>query len=419
MYKYYKGEYAVKKHETVRNKLFSSQSFLKMTALLCALLILSSCYVFPRAADHGAAEEAVSLEKFCMGDNGIYYSLDNGNNTASVLMAKEGAPSVTIPGTVAANGKTYTVTSVSSGAFSENVSLCEVILPETVTHIDSFAFFGCVSLENITAAGLASSGVDVFAGTPFITSEEFVVLGDVLFRYNGGSPLVKDIPEVSFVSDAFAWNSNVKTVILPEGVKAVGDGAFAFAENLRTVNLPFSLEKIGNEAFFGCVSLDEISLAVNVLEIGENAFSGTPYLSRLLDAPEDMIILGGGVLLRYKGDDSFVSVPSCVVSISDAFTAAPVSVVEIPENCVIGQGAFRNAYNLTRVCVKGDCAGIEAFAFDGCEKLSVLTFEGSFTGELDSAAFLGTSKSFTVYVKSGAAGFEEWRNTVSADKLSK
>ena len=404
----------MKKHEKVFEVLFSGKSFLKMTALLCALFVLSSCFVCSKVV----AGDVISLEKFCMGEYGVYYSLDSENNTASVLWAKDGATAVVIPETVTANGMSYTVSSVSSGAFAENALLSEIILPDTVVSIGSFAFFGCVSLERITANGLTSAGVDVFAGTPFITSAEFVVLGDVLFRYNGSSAVVKDIPKVSFVADAFAWNLSVKTVILPEGIKAVGDGAFAFSEKLRTVNLPFSLEKIGNEAFFGCVSLEEISIAVNVTEIGENAFSGTPYLSRLLDAEGDMIILGGGVLLRYKGDDVFVSVPSYVVSISDAFAGTSVCVVEIPENCVIGQGAFRNACNLTRVTVKGDASDISAFAFDGCEKLSALTFEGDFEGVLDSSALLGISESFTVYVKNGAAGFDSFEHTVSAEKLA-
>lgn len=393
MYKYYKGECAV---NTVKYSLF-----LKTASVFCILLVVLS-FPFYTGAE-GACFGGVYTD-----ENGIMYSLEE-DLTASVILGAA-AQSVVIPETVTADGSVYTVVAVEQGAFAENVSVKSVSLPRSVTHVGDRAFFGCVSLESVTADGLLTAGNDVFTGTPFVTAEEFIVLGDVLLRYNGRSALVGKVPNVSFVADAFAYNPYIKTVILPETVKTVGSGAFALCEDLKNVSLPFSLREIGDKAFFGCVSLKGVSVSAGVQIIGESAFSGTPFLARLMEAEGDMIVLGDGVLLRYKGDAESVTLPSGIKYVSDAFAYTSVTSVTLPSGCTIGTGAFRNAEQLYKVKINGNFSNVGSYAFSGCASLEILSVRGSFSGLIGYGAFEGVSDSFTVYFKSGSLGktaFEE------------
>ncbi len=61
----------------------------------------------------------------------------------------------------------------------------------------------------------------------------------------------------------------LKSVVLEDGVKAVGENAFAGCDGLETVKLPETLEKINSDAFAS--GLNEIYIPKNVTSIGKNA----------------------------------------------------------------------------------------------------------------------------------------------------
>lgn len=64
------------------------------------------------------------------------------------------------------------------------------------------------------------------------------------------------------------------TLIIPEGVKEIGDFAFEFCTNLKEVKIPESVEEIKKYAFCGCKELKEVIISKNVEEIGSRAFGG-------------------------------------------------------------------------------------------------------------------------------------------------
>ena len=57
----------------------------------------------------------------------------------------------------------------------------------------------------------------------------------------------------------FYGNTNLKKVVLPEGITVIGGMAFASCTSLTSVELPYSLEQIKAEAFDGCTALTEIT----------------------------------------------------------------------------------------------------------------------------------------------------------------
>ena len=61
-------------------------------------------------------------------------------------------------------------------------------------------------------------------------------------------------------------------IIIPEGVKTIGNFAFAGNSTLETVDFPNTLTTIGDWAFDSC-GMEELFIPKNVMILGEYAFS--------------------------------------------------------------------------------------------------------------------------------------------------
>ena len=71
---------------------------------------------------------------------------------------------------------------------------------------------------------------------------------------------------------AFAGNSYVKSVTIPNTVTSIGDDAFFRCDSLTTVTIPDSVTSIGSWAFAQCDSLKSITIPSSVTSIGDKAF---------------------------------------------------------------------------------------------------------------------------------------------------
>ena len=54
---------------------------------------------------------------------------------------------------------------------------------------------------------------------------------------------------------AFEYCTNLKEVVMPDGVKGIGSAAFNDCENLTEITLPNSIEGIGVWAFSDCPNI--------------------------------------------------------------------------------------------------------------------------------------------------------------------
>jgi len=66
----------------------------------------------------------------------------------------------------------------------------------------------------------------------------------------------------------------VKKVVLPDGLKAVGQRAFEYFAGMTSVNIPGSVEVIGYAAFKDCQELKSVTIPEGVRAIGAEAFRG-------------------------------------------------------------------------------------------------------------------------------------------------
>ena len=78
----------------------------------------------------------------------IYYNLDENNKTAEVTYKNEEFNSysgdIIIPKSITVNASEYNVTAIGYNALRECSGLTSVTIPNSVTSIGKFAFWGCI-----------------------------------------------------------------------------------------------------------------------------------------------------------------------------------------------------------------------------------------------------------------------------------
>lgn len=180
---------------------------------------------------------------------------------------------------------------------------------------------------------------------------------------------------VTYIGDeAFKGCYALSKIILPNGLKSIGNYAFYQNFNLENITLPDSLEYIGYDAFYGCKKLNAV-LYDNAFYIGNNL---NPYM----------------VLLRAKNDISYLYVHKDTKSITtDAFKECS----NLKFNRLDGGlylGSLNNPYmalygyeDASFIAVNENTAFILSNAFNGLNKLEKLSLPKCIT-EIGDCAFL-------------------------------
>ena len=116
------------------------------------------------------------------------------------------------------------------------------------------------------------------------------------------------IGSANSIEDVFPILSfpNLKSIIIPDSVTSIGDGAFALCENLTNVNIPNSVTSIGFGAFIGCSSLTSVHIPDSVTNIGEGAFQGCSNLTNV-NVPDGVTSIGDGAFAFCKSLTSIIS----------------------------------------------------------------------------------------------------------------
>ena len=104
-----------------------------------------------------------------------------------------------------------------------------------------------------------------------------------------GTGRMNDFPETEI---PWGRKSDIKTIIVKEGVTYIGRNAFYSLENAQTVSLPSTLTGIGYRSFGNCSSLGEIVIPGSVTSIGELAFYGCSSVTSI-NIPDRVASIAG------------------------------------------------------------------------------------------------------------------------------
>ena len=177
-------------------------------------------------------------------------------------------------------------------------------------------------------------------------------------------------------SGIFNSCSSLTTVSLPEGMTKIADSMFCNCESLTSITIPEGVSYIGSNAFDGCTSLTDISIPASVTDIGGSAFAGTHWL-----AQHPMTIINH-ILLNGSSVEGDVVIPDDVTAISDyAFQDnTAMTSVTIPDSVTkIGSGAFSGCTGLTALVLPDTIEEIPFGLCEGCTGLTEITFPASVT----------------------------------------
>jgi len=153
------------------------------------------------------------------------------------------------------------VTSIASYAFAGCNRLTSVTIPDGVTKIGNSAFLLCSRLERVTLGNnLTDVGIDAFASCDDLAYTEYEN-GNYLGNENNPYQVLISIP-----------STDISSFVIHPNTKAIGGGTFSYCSKLTAITLPEGLVFVGRNAFSNCHSLTEITIPDSVTKIGYNAF---------------------------------------------------------------------------------------------------------------------------------------------------
>ena len=88
---------------------------------------------------------------------------------------------------------------------------------------------------------------------------------------------------VTSIGNRAFWGCvSLKEITIPDSVTSIGNNTFAFCESFTSITLPESVTSIGEYAFYSCESLKEINIPNSVTSVGKWAFSFCKSLKEII-----------------------------------------------------------------------------------------------------------------------------------------
>ena len=165
---------------------------------------------------------------------------------------------------------------------------------------------------------------------------------------------------------AFSWCFySLKSIIIPDSVTSIGDGAFSECHSLKSINIPDSVTRIGYSAFKSCGGLTSISIPPSVTTIEDGTFLGCHSL-RNINIPDTVTRIGRSA---FEDCDSLTSIniPPSLTTIED--------------------GTFLCCHSLRNINIPDTVTSIEDYAFSEYNSLKNINIPNGVTWIGDSAFF--------------------------------
>ena len=230
------------------------------------------------------------------------YTIEN-NSTCTITKYNGSAANVTIPSTIYG----YKVCKVGDWAFSKNLNLKNITLPNSITCIDWAAFHDCTKLEHINIPNsityIGGGAFEDCAKLEHITIPNSVTyIGDCAFYgctsldnivIPGGAEL-----SAQTTGSTFAECTNLKSVVIENGVTTIVQAIFENCVNLENVTIPNTVTEIYPLAFIGCTKLKSITIPKSVKTIVKSAGKTMGYYR---DNDNNYIKIADFTIKGYKG----------------------------------------------------------------------------------------------------------------------
>lgn len=275
-----------------------------------------------------------------------------------------------------------TLKEIGEKCFADCSYLKRIVLPEGLETIGFEAFDNCYALAEVTVPdSVTAVGAFAFESTRWQveSEEEFLIFGDLLYRYIGDGGAVE----------------------IPDGVRTICGYSFFDCNTVTSVKMPDSVAVIGECAFEYCEKLSEIGFPDTLESLSGDALVLTAWFEQY---PDECVMVGD-ILYKYKGDGGAVTIPAGtrVIGASAFERCTPLTELTIPAGveelgfaafyqCTalrtivlpdslkkIGELCFYNCTALERADLPPSLTTVEARAFSTCTALRQMTIPQSVT----------------------------------------
>ena len=226
----------------------------------------------------------------------------------------------------------------------------------------------------------------------FMTELKSVVINDGVTNvgrgaFQGCSEIIEvDIPESVTAIEPFAFDGcgKITHFDLPDSISSFGVRTFGGCVSLKEIRIPLNTTIISAELFLGCSSLQKVEIHNSVTEIGGEAFKNCISLEVVSRLPEGLKELSGGMF-------------SGCFSLKD---------IEIPQSVTrIGHSTFYQNGSLTTITIPENVVEFDDCTFEGCGNLKYITCLAQIPPKIQGATFdpLNPEKERILYVSDIAA----------------
>lgn len=253
------------------------------------------------------------------------------------------------------------VKKIGSGAFRNLDGLTGLSMSTVVDSIGNYAFENCVSLEQFVFGPFVNKiGEGAFKNCVSLSTLrnfENIPTTEFVGTFEGCAMLTNvTLPSVTTkIEKMFKNCSNLLEIVLPEGLRNIGESSFENCTALSTIDIPASVSFFGIKAFRNCVALTEVQGLANVVavEIPDFMFENCVSLKEI-NIPSNTALIGSRAFNSCSALEKITN----------------LSIVKVGEVC---EEAFANCSSLTELIFNGSLkiVGIKAFSNSSVKKVTL------------------------------------------------
>ena len=281
-----------------------------------------------------------------------------------------------------------------------------LVIPDSVTWIREYAFFGCKFAGTLTLPSVMDKiERQAFRGCPFTGTltlpTGLTVISSYTFSYPHftGSLVIPEgvtsiegyafdhctymtgtltLPSTLTSIDIAAFSGGRFTgdLVIPDSVTTLGNSSFIDCRNLTGLELPNTITEIPTYCFYSCTSIPSLVIPDSVTSIGADAFHNCSKLSGKIIIPDSVTSIGNNAF-QYAGKNTsykdLVLVPNSVTS--------------------IGNNAFQGVYS-DYLIIASDSIPSNSTAFQNSVRYGVLDLSDSVDYSVDR---YGINANATIY----------------------
>ena len=187
------------------------------------------------------------------------------------------------------------------------------------------AYYNATSTTNPTELYEVGTGFSK-AETPDGT----VIPGDsYIFPDTGSNRVFYTMTGTSIPANTFSGMSALTSVVIPDNITTIGEGAFRDCVNLTSVTIPDTVTVLPDNCFNGCSSLTAIPISDSVTYIGEGCFAGCTGIETVT-IPTGVTGIGAGCFSGSGVETIYANSPTPATIGNGAFTSGNLQDIIVP-----------------------------------------------------------------------------------------